>query len=79
MTENQNSGGFAGDPTAALTVSGSTGCCGNPPQSTNIALPDPAEAAASCCGTPAVAETTGTCCAPAAKSESVASGTGCCE
>ncbi|RKR93030.1 hypothetical protein BDK92_7534 [Micromonospora pisi] len=80
MTENQTLGGFAGDPTAALTVAGSTGCCGNPAQTTNITLPDPSDGAGgTCCGTPAAAEAANTCCAPAAKADAVASGTGCCE
>jgi len=52
MTGNENTGGFAGDPAAALTVAGSTGCCGNPAQATNITLPDPANpTSGTCCGT----------------------------
>ena len=81
MSDNQHSrGGFAGDPTAALAVAGSTGCCGNPAQTSNITLPDPADAtAAPCCGTAAQAEAAGTCCAPAAKAESISAAQGCCE
>jgi hypothetical protein len=67
-------GGFTGDPTAALTVTGSGGCCGNPPQAT-LALPDPAAATGACCGS---VTDTGSCCEPAAKAEAVASGAGCC-
>jgi hypothetical protein len=79
MTEYQTLGGFAGDPTAALTLAGAIGCCGNPAQTTNIALPDPTDGTAGpCCGTAAAAETADTCCAPAAKADAVATGTGCC-
>ncbi|MBF9131079.1 hypothetical protein ACQEVC_34085 [Plantactinospora sp. CA-294935] len=79
MTVNESPGGFAGDPTAALTVAGSTGCCGNPAQSTNIALPDPADSTGgTCCGTPAAAVAANSCCAPAAKADAVATGQGCC-
>lgn len=71
-------GGFAGDPAAALSVSGSGGCCGNPPRAT-VAPPDPdAVTANPCCGTPAQAQAAGSCCGTEAKAEAVASGTGCC-
>ncbi|MEH1129368.1 hypothetical protein [Micromonospora sp. CPCC 206061] len=70
-------GGFAGDPAAALTVTGSGGCCGNPPSA--VALPNPADPAASpCCGTTADAQAAGSCCGTSAKAEAVAAGTGCC-
>jgi hypothetical protein len=76
MTGTTRQGGFAGDPAAALAVTGSGGCCGNPPQ-TGVALPDPADTAASpCCGTQAQAA--GSCCGSEAKAEAVASGAGCC-
>ncbi len=79
MSDIQTPGGFTGDPAAALTVTGSGGCCGNPPQATTIALPDPEGAtAAPCCGTQAEAQATGACCGTAAKTEAVASGAGCC-
>lgn len=84
MTEIQThspvQGGFAGDPAAALTVTGTGGCCGNPPQAT-LTLPGPAEPAAAsspCCGTAAEAKAEGACCGTAAKTEAVASGAGCC-
>ncbi|MEO3745328.1 hypothetical protein [Plantactinospora sp. B5E13] len=78
MTGNERTGGFAGDPAAALNVAGSAGCCGNPAQAT-MALPDPADpASGTCCGTPAAAVAANSCCAPAAKAEAVASATGCC-
>jgi hypothetical protein len=83
-------GGFAGDPAAALTVTGTSGCCGNPPRAT-LPLPDvaepahpaeaataPAGAASPCCGTAAEATQAGACCGTAAKTEAVASGAGCC-
>jgi hypothetical protein len=81
MTDTQTRGGFAGDPAAALTVAGTGGCCGNPPQAT-LTLPDPAEATAAagspCCGTTAEATGAGACCGASAKAEAVASGAGCC-
>lgn len=78
MTENENTGGFAGDPAAALTVAGSAGCCGNPAQAT-MTLPDPANpTGGTCCGTPAAAVATNSGGAPEAKAEAVATGTGCC-
>jgi hypothetical protein len=75
-------GGFAGDPAAALTVSGTGGCCGNPPQAT-LTLPEPVStatdsAAGPCCGTTAEAKAEGACCGTTAKTEAVASGAGCC-
>jgi hypothetical protein len=78
MSDTQTHGGFTGDPAAALTVTGTSGCCGNPPQTT-LALPEPATTAASqCCGTRAEATAEGSCCGSAAKSEAVAAGQGCC-
>jgi hypothetical protein len=71
-------GGFAGDPADALSVAGTSGCCGNPAQAT-ITLPDPTDAAASpCCGTATEAQNTGSCCGTTAKADAVASGAGCC-
>jgi len=69
-------GGFAGDPAAALTVAGTGGCCGNPPAA--LALPEPAAASAPCCGTSAEASAEGSCCGSAAKADAVATGQGCC-
>ena len=77
MTDTQLQGGFIGDPAAALSVAGTGGCCGNPPQAT-LALPEPAEASGVCCGTAAEAAAEGSCCGATAKAEAVASGTGCC-
>ena len=81
MTEIRTPGGFAGDPAAALTVAGTGGCCGNPPQAA-LALPDPGPATAAagspCCGTTAEATEVGACCGGSAKAEAVASGAGCC-
>ncbi|GIF07337.1 hypothetical protein [Actinoplanes siamensis] len=71
-------GGFTGDPAAALTVAGTGGCCGNPPQG-SLTLPAPdAETSAPCCGSTAEAQQAGSCCGTAAKQEAVASGQGCC-
>jgi hypothetical protein len=75
MSDTRTQGGFTGDPAAALSAAGSSGCCGNPPQATAITLP---EASSPCCGTPAEAEASGSCCGTTAKADAVASGTGCC-
>ncbi|MEV4620813.1 hypothetical protein AB0J74_19145 [Asanoa sp. NPDC049573] len=77
MSETKNAGGFAGDPTAALDVAGTGGCCGNPPRA-SLSLPEPDAAAATCCGTDAQAKAENTCCGSAAKADAVASGSGCC-
>jgi hypothetical protein len=81
MTDTHIQGGFAGDPAAALTVAGTGGCCGNPPQAT-LTLPDPGQAAATagspCCGTLAEATEASACCGTSAKADAVASGAGCC-
>ena len=61
------------DPAAT----GTSGCCGNPPQAT-LTLPEPATTASPCCGTPAEAAAEGSCCASAAKTGAVAAGQGCC-
>ena len=39
MSDQQTKGGFTGDPAAALTVTGSSGCCGNAPQTTDFLAP----------------------------------------
>jgi hypothetical protein len=77
MSDTQQPGGFAGDPAAALSVAGTGGCCGNPPQA-SLALPDPAAVASPCCGTATEAQAEGTCCGMAARSDAVAAGAGCC-
>jgi hypothetical protein len=59
----QSPGGFTGDPATALSVGGTSGCCGNAPQSTH-AIPDPM--AGPCCGTASDA------------AGAVAAGQGCC-
>ncbi|MEV6929169.1 hypothetical protein AB0M46_32415 [Dactylosporangium sp. NPDC051485] len=70
-------GGFAGDPAAALLVAGTSGCCGNPPTAT-LDLPEPAAASAPCCGTTAEAAAEASCCGSAAKADASAAGQGCC-
>jgi len=77
MSGAQTPGGFTGDPTAALNVAGTSGCCGNPPQAT-VAVPDPAGVAGPCCGTATDAAAEGSCCGSTAKADAVASGQGCC-
>jgi hypothetical protein len=72
-------GGFAGEPAAALSVAGSAGCCGNPPQAAATSLPEgDAVGSAPCCGTAAQARESAGCCGTAAKAEAVAGGSGCC-
>jgi hypothetical protein len=76
-------GGFADDPAAALDVSGTSGCCGNPPRAT-LDRPDPTRSAGAgadglpCCGTTAEASAADACCGASARAEAVASGAGCC-
>ena len=78
MSDIQTSGGFTGDRTAALTVAGTGGCCGNPPQAT-LTLPTTAPAGTGpCCGTATDAVAEGSCCGSTAKADAVASGQGCC-
>jgi hypothetical protein len=69
-------GGFAGDPAEALTVVGTSGCCGNAPQVT-LTLPEPTSTGP-CCGTQADAAAENSCCGSAAKSTAVAAGQDCC-
>jgi hypothetical protein len=77
MTETSTpaSGGFTGDPAAALRVSGTSGCCGNPARD-DLALP--AATSGPCCGTTAEAAADDACCGTAAKSDAVTNGKGCC-
>ncbi len=68
---NETVGGFAGNPAEAFTPPASSGCCGTTPVS-------PATATSTCCGTTEAATAAGSCCDPAAKADTVASGAGCC-
>jgi hypothetical protein len=77
MTDTPIHGGFAGDPAEALTVAGTGGCCGNPPQAT-LTRPEPATGTGPCCGTAAEAKADNACCGTAAKSDAAAAGAGCC-
>ncbi|MFI7284338.1 hypothetical protein ACIBOV_29165 [Micromonospora chersina] len=81
MTENTSAvGGFTGDPSAALQVTGSGACCGSPAQAVGGILP-PAGAAAggeTCCGSRQAAQAADSCCGTQAKAEAVATGQGCC-
>jgi hypothetical protein len=70
-------GGFTGDPAAALSVAGASGCCGNPAADA-LQLPEAAAASGPCCGTAAEAGAEGACCGSAAKTDAVAAGQGCC-
>jgi hypothetical protein len=69
-------GGFVGDPADALNVTGTSGCCGNAPQTTRT-LQEPANGGP-CCGTQAEAAAEKSCCGSAAKSTALAAGQGCC-
>jgi hypothetical protein len=67
------SGGFTGDPDAALAVTGTGGCCGSSAATTSqLVGPSP------CCGTSAQASAEGSCCGSTAKTEAVAAGQACC-
>ena len=78
MSDTETRGGFTGDPAAALIVTGTSGCCGNPPQAT-LDLPEPATTVGGpCCGTQAEATAEGSCCGSAAKTDAVAASQGCC-
>lgn len=81
MSENTTvAGGFAGDPTAALQVTGSGACCGSPAQAVGGILP-PAGTSASadpCCGTRQAAQVADSCCGTEARADAVATGRGCC-
>jgi hypothetical protein len=77
MSETTASGGFSGDPAAALSATGASGCCGSAAQAT-VTLPEPATASSPCCGTPAEATAEGSCCGSTAKADAVAAEQGCC-
>src|SRR5689334_17077471 len=70
-------GGFTGDPAEALSVTGTSGCCGNQ-QRTTPAPAEPTATGAPCCGTQHEATAEGSCCGSAAKAGAVAAGQGCC-
>lgn len=74
MGTETTTGGFVGDPAEAFTPPAAGGCCGSAP-ATTIAT---ATVASPCCGTAEGAATANACCDPAAKTEAVASGAGCC-
>ena len=83
-------GGFTGDPTSALHVAGSDGCCAATVPAGDRAASVPAGdrvaagtaevgvATAPCCGTRADADAAGRCCSAPARAQAVAAGTGCC-
>jgi hypothetical protein len=77
MSDTETRGGFTGDPSAALDLTGTSGCCGNPPRAA-LALPEPVAAGGPCCGTQAEAAAETSCCGSAAKADAVAAGQGCC-
>jgi hypothetical protein len=81
MSENSPTvGGFAGDPTAGLQVTGSGACCGSPAQGVGAILPPVGETASSdpCCGTRQAAQQADSCCGTQAKTEAITTGQGCC-
>ncbi|MEU2627429.1 hypothetical protein [Kitasatospora sp. NPDC007106] len=66
------------EPTAPAPAARSTaGCCGTKSDAP-AATVEVETAATPCCGTAKDAAEAGSCCAPAAKSEAVAAGAGCC-
>ncbi|MFI6263210.1 hypothetical protein [Micromonospora sp. NPDC051006] len=82
MRENTSTtGGFAGDPAAALAVTGSGACCGSTAQAVGSILPPAGGTAASgpCCGTQQAAAAAGSCCGAEAKADAISAGQGCCE
>jgi hypothetical protein len=77
VSDTIRTGGFAGDPAAALSVAGTGGCCGTAPQAT-LVLPDPDPDAGPCCGSAVEAQAANSCCGAAARADAVAAGAGCC-
>jgi hypothetical protein len=75
MSDTETRGGFTGDPAAALTPTGGSGCCGSAPSA--VVPPDPV-AGSACCGTRAEATAEDSCCGSAAKAGAIASHQGCC-
>lgn len=73
-------GGFAGDPAAALRVTGSGACCGSPAQAVCGILPPvgEADAAGPCCGTRQATQAATSCCGTQTRTDAVATGQGCC-
>jgi hypothetical protein len=55
------------------------GCCGTASQATHDRPRPSASENTPCCGTPADAVATGSCCGATAKTAAVASGAGCCK
>jgi hypothetical protein len=81
MSDNTTpTGGFVGDPAAALRVTGSGACCGSPAQPVGGILPPAGETdtADPCCGTRQAAQAVNSCCGTQAKADAVATGQGCC-
>ncbi|MEU8265115.1 hypothetical protein AB0C02_31465 [Micromonospora sp. NPDC048999] len=72
-------GGFTGEPTAALQVTGSGACCGSPAQAVGGILPPAGvgETASGdpCCGARQAADS---CCGTQANADAIATGQGCC-
>lgn len=60
---------------ASLATTGSGGCCAGPASAVTAV---DVQQVAPCCGTTAEAVVAEACCAPAAKTEAVAAGAGCC-
>ena len=72
------SGGFLGDPAEAFAAPAGGGCRGSPASATTGATAAPAAVAGPCCGTAEEAKDENSCCGTEAKTEAVATGTGCC-
>ncbi|MGV9764269.1 MULTISPECIES: hypothetical protein [Micromonospora] len=80
MSENASTGGFTGDPAAALRITGSGACCGSPAQAVGGILPPAGESAGGdpCCGTRQAAQAADSCCGTEVRADAVAAGQGCC-
>lgn len=82
MSQNiPTTGGFTGDPAAALQVTGSGACCGSPAHQAVGAILPPAGATAGadlCCGTRQAVQVADSCCGTEATADAVATGQGCC-
>ncbi|NES16287.1 MULTISPECIES: hypothetical protein [Micromonospora] len=75
-----STGGFTGDPAAALQITGSGDCCGSPAQAVGDIRPPAGRADGDepCCGTREAARAADSCCGTRARADAVATGQGCC-
>ncbi|MPZ79695.1 MAG: hypothetical protein GEV28_04580 [Actinophytocola sp.] len=76
MSTDATPGGFVGDPAEAFTPPAVGGCCGGT-VAAGTGTAGTGSAAGGCCGS-AEATAAGECCTPAARTEAVDAGAGCC-